>query len=310
MGVGSNLDNFGGFPIVDFAAAAAVPDLAKTGLRLRLTYEDEGSTFTDLFAKFIATPGIEMLRALVIGQWSLYQEGDTAERVVELLIGSKAHFPKLEALFIGDLTSEENEISWIEQTDVSAIWGAFPDLTAFGIRGGNGLSLGRVAHAKLKQLNVEAGGLPRGVVQDIGRADLPALEHLEVWLGTPEYGGDARAEDLAPILDGARFPRLTTLALRNCAWADVLAAAVVKSALLKRISVLDLSMGTLGDAGASLLAASPAVAKLKKLDIHHHYVSEDNVARLRALGIEVNDDDREEPDSWDGEEHRYVAVSE
>ena len=76
MGVGSNLDNFGGFAIVDFAAAAAVPDLAKTGLRLRLTYEDEGSTFTDLFAKFIATPGIEMLRALVIGQWSLYQEGD------------------------------------------------------------------------------------------------------------------------------------------------------------------------------------------------------------------------------------------
>ena len=80
--------------------------------------------------------------------------------------------------------------------------------------------------------------------------------------------------------------------------------------MLKRISVLDLSMGTLGDAGAALLAASPAVAKLKKLDIHHHYVSEDNVARLRALGIEVNDDDREEPDSWDGEEHRYVAVSE
>jgi hypothetical protein len=310
MGFGSNLETFGGFAITDFEVGAAPPEPAKGGVRLRLTYADEGSTFTDVFAKFIATPGIENLRALVIGQWNLYQEGDDAARVVELLIGSKARFPRLEALFIGDITSEENECSWIEQTDVSALWGAFPGLTAFGIRGANGLSLGRIAHGNLKFLSVEAGGLPRTVVHDIGRADLPALEHLEIWLGTPDYGGDSRAEDLSPILDGSRFPKLITLALRNCAWADVLAAAVVKSAILKRVRVLDLSMGTLGDAGAAILAASPAVAKLQKLDIHHHYVSEGSVERLKALGIEVNDENRNDPDSWDGEEHRYVAVSE
>jgi hypothetical protein len=310
MGVGSNLEDFGGYKVVDFDPNVSLPDLARTGLRLRLTYEDEGKTFTDVFAAFMATSGIEALRCLVIGQWNLYQEGDDAARALELLIGSKAKLPKLDALFFGDITSEENEISWIEQTDISALWGAFPALQHFGVRGSNGLTLGRVAHANLKTLMVQSGGLPRAIVAEVCRADLPALEHLEIWLGSDEYGGNSSVEDLAPLLDGTRFPKLINLGLRNCPWADVLAAAVIKSAIIKRVRVLDLSMGTLGDAGASILAASPAVAKLQKLDIHHHYVSDDGVARLNALGIEIDDSDQQEADEDDDEEHRYIAVSE
>ena len=144
----------------------------------------------------------------------------------------------------------------------------------------------------------------------IAAADLPELEHLEIWLGTPDYGGDSRPEDLAGILDGQRFPKLVTLALRNCEWADELAAVVAKAPILSRIKRLDLSLGTLTDAGMDALVASPAVGKLEHVDIHHHYVSEAAVARLTALGVKVDANDRKTPDSHNGEEHRYVAVSE
>jgi hypothetical protein len=77
--------------------------------------------------------------------------------------------------------------------------------------------------------------------------------------------------------------------------------------VLERLEVLDLSMGTLGDAGAAALLNSPAVRKLKKLDVHHHYCSDGMVKRLEALGIEV---DASDPEGESGPDDRYVQVSE
>jgi hypothetical protein len=74
--------------------------------------------------------------------------------------------------------------------------------------------------------------------------------------------------------------------------------------------VLDLSLGTLSDAGAAALLSNPAIARLKKLDLHHHYCAPKMVAKLKALPIEVDVSDPQEPDVWDGEEHRFVAVGE
>ena len=175
------------------------------------------------------------------------------------------------------------------------------DLTAF-LRGDR--------FPRLRELVVQAGGLPRGVVHEVGSADLPALEHLELWLGTPEYEGDATVEDLAPLLGGERFPRLRYLGLRNSMITDDIAAVVALAPVTARLDVLDLSMGTLGDAGAQALLNAPGVRKLKKLDVEHHYCSPEVVERLKGLGIEVNADDPQEADEWDGQPHRYVQVSE
>ena len=237
------------------------------------------------------------------------EEPETSEPIVELIVSNADRLAKIKALFFGDVTSEEMEISWIEQSDVSAFWGAFPLLEEFGVRGGVNLQLGAIRHPRLKTLRVEAGGLARGVVQEIGAAELPELENLEVWLGTSEYGGTSQPEDLDGILDGKRFPKLQTLALRNCEWADDLATVVATAPILTRLKRLDLSMGTLGDAGVDALIASPAVRNLKHINIAHHYVSDAGVAKLKALGIEVNTDDRQVADTSD-DEHRYVAVSE
>jgi hypothetical protein len=279
---------------------------------LRLSYEahEAGTTFTDLYARFLNERAVGDVEALVIGMWNQVMEGDTAERVVENLVSARDRLPVLKALFMGDITYEENEISWIEQTDISPLFTAFPLLEALGVRGGNGLGLGRPSHPKLKSLIVETGGLPQHVVRQVCGADLPALEHLELWLGSDDYGGDATVADLAPILSGRLFPRLTSLALRDCEWADDLAVALADAPILARIKSLDLSLGNLSDRGALALAAAPAATGLQSIDIHHHYVSDAAVAKLNALGPRINAQDRKEPDRWDDEEHRYIAVSE
>jgi hypothetical protein len=311
MTISENLTKFYGRDVVDYEPDIGLAD-GGAAIRLRISWDDAnaGMTFTDLYARFLKEPAAGYVEALVIGMWNQGQEGDTAERVVENLVSTREYLPALKALFFGDITFEENEISWIEQTDVSPLFTAFPLLEVLGVRGGNGLSLGRPSHPKLKTLIVEAGGLPRRVVREVCAADLPALEHLEIWLGSEDYGGDATLDDLAPILSGRLFPRLTTLALRDCEWADDLAVALVDAPILARIKSLDLSLGNLGDRGALALAAAPVAARLESIDIHHHYVSDEAVAKLNALGPRINAEDREEPDKWDDEEHRFIAVSE
>lgn len=308
MSISDNLTKFYGHDVTDYDPDVGLAGGVVPRLRLDFAGESDG-TFTDLYMRFLQEPGVGDVEALVIGIWNPMQEGDAAERVVENLVSTRDRLATLKALFLGDITSEENEISWIQQTDVSPLFTAFPHLEVFGVRGGTGLSLGRPSHPRLKTLIVETGGLPRRVVREVCAADLPALEHLELWLGTPEYGGDATVDDLAPILSGRLFPRLKTLALRDCEWADDLAIALADAPILARIKTLDLSLGNLSDLGARALATA-AVAGLESIDIHHHYVSEDAVAQLAALGPRINAEERTKPDTWEGEEHRYIAVSE
>ncbi|NJM42348.1 MAG: hypothetical protein HC853_17225 [Anaerolineae bacterium] len=162
----------------------------------------------------------------------------------------------------------------------------------------------------MKTLTIESGGLPAEVVQEVAAANLPNLEYLELWLGTDEYGGDARIEDLQPILSGQAFPKLKYLGLRDSEKADALAHAIANAPITSRIQVLDLSLGNLSDEGANALAVAPAIRRLRKLNISHHYCSDEAVAKLMALGIEVDASNRQEPVRDDGEVYRYIAVSE
>jgi hypothetical protein len=311
MPIGDNLTSFFGRNIVNYEpqrSLAAGPDAVC--LRIGYDEDDAGMTFTDLYARFIDEPAAGGVEALVIGTWNIDQDGDEAERVIENLVSTRDRLPLLKALFIGDIIGEECEISWIEQTDVSPLFTAFPRLEVLGVRGGNGLSLGRPSHPHLKSLIVETGGLPQHIVHEVCAADLPALEHLELWLGSERYGGSTALADLAPILSGRLFPRLTTLALRDCEWADELAAALADAPVLARIRSLDISLGNLGDAGALALAAAPLTAGLESIDIHHHFVNDDAVAKLEALGPRINAQKRMQPTKWRGEEFRYIAASE
>ena len=268
------------------------------------------STWVERFEAMLETPGVEKLVGFVVGMWSS-DGGDTpASDAVNAVLAAHEQLPNLRALFVGDIESEENEISWIEQTDLAPLLAALPDLEWFGARGGNNLKLGSPAHRNLKTLIIEAGGLEGEVVQGLMKADFPNLEHFELYLGTDEYGGSTTIADLQPILDGQVFPKLKYLGLRNADIADEVAKAVADAPILERIDVLDLSLGILGDEGAQALLDSPLMANLKLLDLHYHFLTDAMQEKLKSLPCEVDVSEAQSGDEWDGEIHRYVAVSE
>ena len=146
----------------------------------------------------------------------------------------------------------------------------------------------------------------------VGECDLPALEHLELWLGTDSYGGNATVDDLAAILAGTRLPALRYLGLRDAELADEVAAAVAGAPVVARLSTLDLSLGVLSDVGAAALLGGQPLTHLRRLDLHHHYLSEEMMARLRdelsPAGVErrpVRAERARTP-----ADDRYIAVSE
>lgn len=273
---------------------------------------EHGETGTAL-AELVATDGAEQVAALIVVNLDgPYEEPAGPDPVAECLALAAERLPSLKAVFINELVQSECEISWIQNGDVSPIFPAYPGLEHFQIRGAS-MKLGPIQHERLRAVVIESGGLGREVVGDLARSELPNLEHLELWLGTPEYGGDVTPDDLRPLVGGEKFPRLRYLGLRNAEITDDIVELLVESPLLERVRVLDLSLGTLSDRGAERLTACPAVRNLEILDIHHHYVSEEALARLHELQIDIDDRQRVEADDIDdktGEPYRYCAVTE
>ncbi|MGV9556972.1 STM4015 family protein [Streptomyces sp. NPDC003401] len=319
MTIGDHLDALYRLPAHTFPGPGAptdgLPEAEAVAWRVTSDVYDADEEWTQAFARFCAAVDTTRVRALIVGAWQeAYDSEPTA--VVEALVAARERFPALRALFVGDMVMEECEISWINQTDPTPLLAAYPELEELGVRGGSGLRFPALGHDALRRLTIESGGLPAEVVRGIAASDLPALEHLDLWLGTPDYGGDSEVADLEPILSGARLPRLRHLALRNSEIQDAVAAAVASAPVVARLEVLDLSMGVLTDEGGAALLAGQSLTHLKKLDLHHHYLGEDLVDRIRrtveTAGVEVDldRDDADEEQEDDGTVWRYVAVGE
>ncbi|MEV4417141.1 STM4015 family protein [Catellatospora sp. NPDC049609] len=307
MTIGSHITTFAGRPVANYPDDLGKAKRAGTAWRLEDTDYDDSGEFRERLAALAAEDWVGDVEALVIGNWGgAYDTAPPMGLLAELL----PRFTGLRALFLGEMTYEECEISWIQHTDISPLLEALPLLEVLTVRGATELSLKPLRHERLREFTIESGGLPAEVVRAVGECDLPALTHLELWLGTDNYGGDATVEDLAPILSGTRLPALTSLGLRDSEIADQVAAALAGAPVVARLEKLDLSLGMLGDEGAAALLAGQPLIHLRKLDLHHHFIGEAHLARLTAelaqAGVEL---DVSEP-SRSRRDDRYIAVSE
>lgn len=306
MTIHDYLTTFAGLPVVASAEKEAPADPAAVAWRIEVEdFEADPAEFEAAFGQLLERTGPAGPTALIIGQWgSAY---DTAFPT-DLLVRNAARLGRLRALFIGEMSSEECEISWIQQGDITGVLEAFPALERLWVRGAEGLALTPLRHQGLRELVLQSGGLPATVIRAIGACDLPNLTRLELWLGVDQYGGDARADDLAPILAGRSLPALTHLGLRNAEIADEVAAAVAAAPVVARLAELDLSLGVLGDAGAESLLAGQPLTHLKSLDLSHHFMSPELAQRLvdELPGVAVDVSDRQREEEWG----RYTAVSE
>ncbi|MEW9547422.1 STM4015 family protein [Nonomuraea sp. NPDC050783] len=271
-------------------------------------WDDDGAAnIAEALDWFFEHVDAERARALVVGQWEDCYEVDSSA-IVARLAREAGRLPALRAIFLGAISPEESEISWIQQCDVTPLLEALPGLERFEVRGGSGLELRPFRHGALRMLRAEAGGLGGGFVRAVAGSDLPALELLELWFGVPDYGGDAGVGDLAGIMSGERLPALRHLRLQNGGFQDDVAAALAVAPVVARLETLSLSMGSLGDEGAEALLSGQPLTHLRRLDLRHHYMSREMMRRVREAlpGVEVvlsEPEDRER--SW-----RFVEVSE
>ena len=80
---------------------------------------------------------------------------------------------------------------------------------------------------------------------------------------------------------------------------------------LKNKDYGDYLLGNLGDEGARALLASPGVRGLKRLDLHHHFMSDAVAAEFARLGVPADVGDQKKPEKYgDGEEYRFITVGE
>lgn len=310
-----HLTEFHGLRVFDLPGGTSpdpLPEPDAVAWRLSYDWNDE-EDFDDVWKRFLETVDTTRVVALVFGPWS--DEMYDTDLGVELrrVIDNADRFPALRAFFLADVISEENEISWIEQTDLTPLLHAYPALEELGARGGHH-EFPPVVHACLRTLRLESGGMAAAVVRGIGESELPALERLELWLGSENYGADTTTDDIAPLLDGSRFPALRHLGLQNSESQDAIAAAVAQAPVVPALETLSLSMGILTDEGAETLLTGQPLTHLKRLDLHHHYLSDAMCARIREAlepaGVEVDLSEQEQPHEYAGRRWHYIAVSE
>lgn len=286
--------------VIEFDGKTSVTDTVNAAYALR-TVSKWSSTYTMREAqmnntqkklkKLLQDSRATEVEALVFGLWT---DDSTSAPIVNALVEASSKLTSLKAVFIGDIEDSEDMISSIVQSNLSPILEAYPNLEVLQVRGSNPLWLGYAAlqfspalrHENLKTLIVESGGLSRLSINQICELELPALEYLELWLGSDNYGGDSSINDLMPIISGV-FPKLKYLGLRNSEYSDDIAFAIVNSPIIENLVELDFSMGTLGDDGAEALLNCPAINYLDTLNVSDNCLTDWMMERLNELDIEV-----------------------
>ncbi|HIW61560.1 MAG TPA: STM4015 family protein [Candidatus Stackebrandtia excrementipullorum] len=341
-----HLTDYAGLPVVDFPFSNAVEgprpqtwedearheqegaaalDRAKeapASVAWRLRSVEDAADFPSYVERFVREVDTRAVTALVVGDWGLHHDVEVSFAAArDALIAHVAAFPALRSMFLGDVTYEECEISWLEQCDMAPLLAAYPNLVALttrgvdGIIGKPGLALHVPEHTGLRSLTVQTGGLPGRVTREIVSSGLPNLERLELWLGQEEYGGDTTIDDLRPVLSGDAFGGLVHLGLRNAENTGDLLKALVESSLLPRLRSVDLSMGTLRGRDVELLLTSiPKLAHLDDLNFEHHYLTKAETERVQAAfdaaGVSIDLSEPQEAVEYDGTAHFYPAVGE
>lgn len=209
----------------------------------------------------------------------------------------------------------EYEISWTSLGDASALWKALPRLERLVLQTGLGGSsadqtddvIGAIDLPKLRHLEIVTGGLSSECARSIAAATWPSLERMDLWFGSPNYGGDAGIAEIEALLEGSRLPKLRRLGLMNAEFTDDLCERIGGAPIVSRLEELSLAYGTMSDAGASALAGSAASLRhLRRLDLSENCLTAAGVAAVSGICKEV---DTSEQKDGSGED-RYVSLSE
>jgi uncharacterized protein (TIGR02996 family) len=248
---------------------------------------------------------------------------DDLQDLIDLL--AKRAPPTIRKLHFGDykyagggrigMGGDDTEISWYSIGNLGKLWKAVPGLRTLITQGGSsqsamggGFQLGKIELPNLAHAEFRTGGLEKANARAIATAAIPSIEHLDIWYGDDNYGGNATVKDVELLLGRTDLPKLRHLGLMNSELADALPEALVKSKLLPQLRELDLSMGCMTDNGARAIAENKsAFQHLEKLNLSLNYISTAAIATLKGVAKNV-DTSKQRAD--EDPEYRHPAVGE
>ncbi|SNR14412.1 STM4015 family protein [Tenacibaculum jejuense] len=248
-----------------------------------ISYEyDNDPEILEFLNNFKAQENSDKVEEIVIGMW---EEGydKSSSHILNFFVENKDHFSNVKHFYIGDIESEENEISWIQQSSFENFLKAYSHIESLKVRGGNNLTFGTFNLPNLKTLTIESGGLDNELIEDIAKSknSLTSLEELEIWFGTSDYGATVTKETVKKLLADNPFPNLQHLGLMNAEIQDEIVAVLENHEILSRIKTLDISMGVLREEGGKSLLRNEALDQLEKINCDFHYMSEEQTKALR-----------------------------
>jgi hypothetical protein len=251
-----------------------------------------------LVDRILADPQLPNAKHLTIGFWG----SDGPQWLIKPLAANPEKIAQVEELFWGDIESEEQEISWIVQGDLSPLLDALPHLSKLTIRGANGLKLGTKPHPRLRSLEIISGGLPASVVREIAASEFPNLEKLVLYVGIEEYGFSGKIEDFKPFFSRKKFPKLKYLGIVNAEEQDKIVEWALASDLLPQLETLDLSCGVLTDRGGQLLLDNAdKIRHLKFIDMRYNYLGKAMREKLTKLSVKTDVSEAQEFEEDDDE---------
>ncbi len=293
-------------------ASGKSPKFAKSAPKLE-------SPMSQALARVLAHPAGRLIRALHLGLPPGYDMGHNFESVLPKIMKA-GPLPLLHTLDLTRDAEHMDQDSWRSIGDLRALWKAAPRLKTLRLKGSGSRRAGNTAIAfgtidapHLETLFYESSGLDKTAPREIGKATLPALRHLELMLGRADYGNTGSVKDLAGILSGKGLPKLEYLALANSEWETDLVAAVASSAILPRLSVLDLSKGVLfNDGCAALVQHAASFRHLKKLDLDDNFLLPEHVKAIKKVIPCAAFGSQREIEDFDDDEvgYRYTSIGE
>ena len=262
-------------------------------------------------------PKLDFLTALVCEMTNDYDNEQSLgfRYCVNALVNAYQHLPNLKALSIGDVEDLEQRsdgYSYLYIGNISPILKAFPNLELLHLcgclgkankplledqqsqkqeilqirkRDGSSIVREKTKHAQLKTLIIEGSDLTDNHITQLCKLEYPSLEYLELWLARKDT--NKVVESLIPILSGESCPNLLYLGLIGSNNTNAIVTAIAKSAIIKRLKVLDLGSGNLSNAGVITLLNCPAVNNLHTLNVSENRLEPDMIEQLSQLKCQV-----------------------
>ena len=204
-----------------------------------------------------------------------------------------------------------DQVSWHRTGNLAKLWKGVPSLRVIEVDSG-AFELGKIVAPSLERAIFRTGQLSASSARAIARAKIPAIQHLEIYCGSSEYGSTVKLEDLRPLLKRDDLPHLRYLGIEATEFSDDLVRALANAKILAGLETLDLSKGILTDAGAETLAAiGPSLAHLECLDLSDNWLTKRGIAAVQGLCKRVVTKWQNELDDDDDDERGYyVSVGE